>query len=149
MSFEAGTHEGCLILWSMNETVVWKSFAVQSFLISHRTLRYLKFPSPCPLVLLIRSVSRWRWYGALVEWYGREKAEMLGPKRVPEPFCPSEISYCLSQDRSLVSVVRGLGTRDWATKIKFLPQREHTTFHYKDQSVNNVLGNNSSLSWES
>jgi len=68
MSFEAGAHEGCLILSSMNETVVWKCFSVQSFLISHRTLCYLKYPSLRPLVLLIRSLSRWRWCGALVEW---------------------------------------------------------------------------------
>ena len=61
MSFEAGTHEDCLILCSMNKTVVLKCFSVQSSLISNRALRYLKFPSLRPLVLLIRSVSGRRW----------------------------------------------------------------------------------------
>ena len=53
--------------------------------------------------------------GTLVEWYWRDKTEVLGEKPAPIPLCPPQILHGLTWDRTLAFAAQN--TEDTANYI--------------------------------
>jgi len=77
-----------------------KSHTITVWHTVHITLLFGRFPGFALLSFWQKQRIEEDGYGALIEWYGQGKPEVLGGKLVPAPICPPHISRGLIWDRS-------------------------------------------------